>query len=278
MTSSYVRIGNEKESYQQTIKNAIIVKENHFELDTEPQIVGVLEGIIGYIQEGTREEQSIEKGQIVFFPPGTPSTILAKEDSHLIIFHLGEQTSYLREYIKDMEEEKVNTQTPLSMKGLLYTYMEYLSACIEESFFNSRFCSIKTEELFLLLKGYYNNNELSHFFGPLPVSNTQFAHFVYMNYNKVKTVKELALKANLSLSSFDKEFRKVFNIPPYKWIKHKKTEHIYNEIYYGKKPLKIISEEYGFSSTSQMNDYCKKELGMTPGKIRSSYIKKGYKI
>lgn len=258
--------GQDKPEDIETIK---IVKGNYLQGIIGTEIIAVLKGAIGYNNE-TGGGLVIKEKQVVFIPPGIVFPISAEEDSHIILFRPTKQLAYIREYTG--REEK-STWMPLDMKGQLPLYMECLSACLREGFRGKHFCTIKTDELFLFLKGYYSERELSHFFGPHPTSNTSFAYFIYNNYNKVRTVKELAVKANLSLSGFDKEFRKVFQTAPYRWMKQKRTESIYYEICHSIKPLKIISEEYGFSSTSQMNDYCKKEFGLPPGKIREYYKK-----
>ena len=55
-------------------------------------------------------------------------------------------------------------------------------------------------------------------------------------------------------------------------MKQKKAEHLFNQIRYNEKSFKEICEECGFSSTSQMNDFCKREWGIPPGKIRENAI------
>lgn len=260
------------------IEKAKIVKGEECQRATGAEIICVKQGSIECGWKETKGKQLIKEGQIAFFPPGSIPHMFAKEHSLLLIFRLDEYLPHLGEPGKKAKTEENNTWSPLTMKGQLHAYMEYLSACMDEGFCGSHFHAIKIEELLLLLKGYYKEEERASFFGPQPAAGTQFAYFIYANYNKVKTVKELASKANLSLSSFDKEFRRVFRIAPYRWMKQKKTENIYNEVCYGRKPLKVISEEYGFSSPSQMNDYCKKEFGMPPGKIRESYTKKEHEL
>jgi len=252
----------------ETIK---IVKGTDLSELTGAEIIALLNGKVETFQEEINEGQAVKEGELCFLPPGITSHIRATEDSHLLIFRPAEKIVQLGEIAGG--EEEVSSWKALPMKGQLHTYMEYLSGCLEEGFSENHFYSIKTEELFMLLKKYYTQSELSHFFHSYPTVTNRFANFVYANYTEVKTVKELAGKANLSISSFEKEFQKVFHTSPYRWMKQRKTERVYNEICYGTKPLKVISEEYGFSSTSQLNDYCKKEFGMPPGQIRCLYIK-----
>jgi AraC-like DNA-binding protein len=252
------------------IETVKTVEGKHLKRNVEAEIIAVMDGSVGYFHQ--TGEITVGQGQLIFFPPGTEASLSARESSKLIIFQPTKQMQHIQLPVYTGGEEDV--WKPLDMKGQIYNYMQCLWAYLDEGFGGEHFCTIKTEELFLLFKRYYKDAELARFFGPLPTTHASFAYFIYTNYNKVRTVKELAEKSNLSLSGFEKEFRKVFHTAPYRWIKQKRTESIYYEICHGVKPLKVISEEYGFSSTSQMNDYCKKEFGLPPGKIRELHVKK----
>lgn len=264
-----------------TIKRIKIVNEECLILRTiEGEIVSILQGCVDFSKEEKKEQKQIaRKGELLFLPPGKSFYITAKEDSLFLVFcYSGEQLIQLKSLLKEkyinQGKQAKNNWFLLTMRGQLYKYMDCLAACLEDGFTNNMFYNIKIAEFLVLLKGYYTKEELTNFIQSLSTNDTYFTHFIYENYDKVKTVREFAQKANLSLSSFEKEFKKVFNVPPYRWMKQRKTEHIYNEICYGVKPLKVISEEFGFSSTSQMSDFCKKEFGIPPGRIREIFVKK----
>lgn len=106
------------------------------------------------------------------------------------------------------------------------------------------------------------------FFYPVLTGEYQFIGQVLSLCQEINTVDELANRMNLSLSTFNRKFQSSFNISPYKWMIKKKTEKVYNAIIESESPLKQVADEVGFSSLSQMIDYCKKHIGMTPGEIR----------
>lgn len=134
------------------------------------------------------------------------------------------------------------------------------------------YLSLKAKELFFLLKAYYQRQELVAFFRPLLSNNLSFLNFVNNNYFKAKNVQELATICNYSLAGFEKKFQRVFGISVYQWMLKKKTLRIYHELTFSEKTLKEISEEQGFTSTSQLNDFCKRNLGLPPGKIREGVL------
>lgn len=110
--------------------------------------------------------------------------------------------------------------------------------------------------------------ELLNFFYPLLTKDTHFSDIILRNYNKVKTVKDLADLTHYSISGFEKRFKRVFGISPYKWLKKQKAKNIYREINYSVKTFKEISLEYDFTSPSHLNNFCKTNFGDTPGNIR----------
>ena len=71
-----------------------------------------------------------------------------------------------------------------------------------------------------------------------------------------------------SLSGFQKRFKKVFGVSAYHWMKDVRSKSIYHQINSTEKSFKEISDEYGFSSPSHFNDFCKVHFGTTPGRIR----------
>lgn len=139
---------------------------------------------------------------------------------------------------------------------------------ISEGLKCTHFLDIKKVELFLLLRAYYTKEELAVLFSSLLNQDLVFSKFVYDSYYKVKNIQELVALSHYSMSTFNKRFRKSFGVSPYKWLKAQKAKRLFHEINNYTKNFKEISEEYGFSSVSQFNDFCKANYGCTPGQIR----------
>lgn len=120
------------------------------------------------------------------------------------------------------------------------------------------------------MKSYYKHRDLAAFFHPLTDRDHVFADFVFANYRKYRTVRELAEASCHSLSSFNKLFRKSFGRSPYSWIKEQRADDIYNDIAVTNKPLKEISSDHGFHSLSQFTNFCKSQFGVSPRRLRES--------
>ncbi len=127
---------------------------------------------------------------------------------------------------------------------------------------------MKVMELFCILRFSYPEANLSSFFSPIQDHECSFALFILSNYEKVRTAEELAHLSNFSLSGFNKQFHKIFGTSPYKWMLQQKIDKIYKELYFENKPIKLIAEEYGFANLSNLGDFCRKHLGLSPSAIR----------
>lgn len=200
----------------------------------------------------------------------------ALEDTQVVLFRI-------REYIKlcdrySMERLKDEVDAGVKNEGLVFlkfdpVLKDFIKSVVERYTDGLRcfyYSNLKVQELFFILRAYYKKEDLARLFYLLLSDDIQFSDFIYQNYTKVKTVKELADKANYSVSGFEKRFKKTFGISAGSWLNKKRAVQIYHEINCSMKPLKIITSEYGFSSPSHFNDYCKSQFGDTPGGIRQS--------
>ncbi|MDH6306897.1 AraC-like DNA-binding protein [Parabacteroides sp. PF5-5] len=263
-----------------TVKSLNYVKRESVEkLLNEGEILILLSGE-ARLFIGAAPPIYLKEGDIIFLSPGNIYKVEFDKDTNLLSFSIGEQIlrdKSLLYNVVNSNEEILDTpySTPLRIKEPMQDYIRCLLTYLDSKINCPKVFELKIKELLLLMKLCYFKQELTALFAPILSSNTSFTYFILKNYSRIKTVKEFAQKANLSLSGFEKEFRKAFNSSPYKWMKEKRTDHLVREIRQSSKSMKEISEECGFTSSSQMNDFCKKEFGMPPGKLRSYFLKNG---
>lgn len=158
----------------------------------------------------------------------------------------------------------------LDINERVRSYLSYLDVCISDGLKCTFFLKLKMQELFFLLRAYYTKEDLLRFFYLLLSNDISFSDFVIQNHYKVKNVQELAEMSHYSLSGFQKRFKKAFGVSPYQWMKDERSKAIFHQINSTAKSFKEISDEYGFSSPSHFNDFCKTHFGTTPGKIRKN--------
>lgn len=131
---------------------------------------------------------------------------------------------------------------------------------------------LKIKELTLIMEKEYSKEERTAFFSPIIGNEQEFFDFVYTNYKKVKNIKEFAALSNYSQTGFERKFHKIFGLTPAKWLRRNLAIDVYNELIKTAKPFKEISLDYGFSSPSHFNNFCKEALGGTPGELRKQVI------
>ena len=241
---------------------------------TEWEVLILAEGR-ATLSDGHGREQDMYAGTMAFLSPGGGLHLSFPADSVTIRVNAdGPEGAATRLFAGggDGSGHPEEAFPTMDMKPEIRPYVDSVLAYHGDGIDNPSLHGLKARELFILLGEYHTERELAAFFRNGPGPNPGFSSFVLGNYRQVRTVKEFAQRANVSLSGFEKEFRRAFGTSPYRWMKQKRMEHLLSQISRGDKPLKVICEDCGFSSASQMNDFCKKEWGITPGKLRSSKL------
>lgn len=225
---------------------------------------------------GHRESLILSTGQMLLLPSEERVKGIATESVTYFWLNMGEiqnlcECFSLEMLLKegDRDNEPFILQSSHHIIAFFTSCIEYLSVGLCCRFF----LQMKVKEFFYLLRAFQSKEDLLQFFHPILSNDMSFSDFVLKNYQKVKTVNELAKLANYSLSGFQKRFKKVFGESAYAWIKGQKLKDIIHEITNENKSFKEISLDYGFSSPSHFNDFCKSNFGYTPGQIREKKLK-----
>jgi len=235
------------------------------------KILFLLEGELTYSYNEHRNKR-ISRDKMITLPSNAHIEVQAQQNSRLIIFRLHTKVQLCDTFSLDrLFTENMNNDIKIGAIDIVEPVSSYLSSLLAHVANGLKciyFFQIKVQELFFMLRAYYPKDKLAVFFKPLIDNNTTFSDFVLENYKKVKSVKELAEIANYSLSGFQKHFKKVFGVSAYQWINDQRSKSVLHELNNSEKPLKEISDNYGFSSPSHFNDFCKSQFGETPGEIR----------
>jgi AraC-like DNA-binding protein len=209
----------------------------------------------------------------MLIPAGSHLQCKAQDDSTFIIIRLHNIKQLcdcfsfdrlLREEVKDFIPEFYY----LDINERVKSFLTFLDTCMIDGLKCTYYFELKSKEFYFLLRAYYTRKDLFAFFYPLLSYDISFSELIIKNHCKAKTVQELADLVHYSLSGFQKRFKKVFGISAYHWMKEERSKLIYHQINSTEKSFKEISDEYGFSSPSHFNDFCKANFGDTPGKIR----------
>lgn len=91
--------------------------------------------------------------------------------------------------------------------------------------------------------------------------------FMEANYTQEMTLEEFATYTGRSLATFKRDFAKVSELPPEKWLIRKRLDKAYEMLHNGKcKPSEIYSE-VGFKNRSHFSIAFKRQFGVSPGSV-----------
>lgn len=156
----------------------------------------------------------------------------------------------------------------LKIKPLLQTFLDLLTIYIRKQNIEKSFFTWKDEELLSLLYAIYTPKELSRLFFPVLRCEANFKSFVMANYLKAENASGLAELAGCSLVTLNRKFKKYFNDSAYQWMMHNRIIKIRERLKSSNMPLGEIAKEFGFHSSTELNRFCLRQLGISARKMR----------
>ncbi len=85
------------------------------------------------------------------------------------------------------------------------------------------------------------------------------------------TGEALARECCMSGSVFRKRFKQEFGLPVSEWLRRQRRERIERMLRDPGIPLGEVAERNGFNMSSTFSDYCRRNFGMPPGRMRKSF-------
>ncbi|MDU1890434.1 MAG: AraC family transcriptional regulator [Dysgonomonas sp.] len=278
----HVTCYNYEKNNRPTIEQIVLEKDQRWKLfSIEGIAIFIIKGSLSF-SYGKYENEEIAEGKIMLLPAHNDFNGHTATGCEVLLIRLLNTRQLcdclsLEELLQEKGESfKVKTLMFLDINPRMEAFLDLLLKYLRDGLKCIFFFELKTKEFYFILRAYYTKEELLEFFYPLLNNNLSFSDFVLKNHNKARTVQELAKLSHYSLSGFQKRFKKVFGMSAYHWMKEERSKSIYHQINSTDKSFKEICDEYGFSSPSHFNDFCKTHFGATPGRIRrkSSFNRK----
>jgi len=166
--------------------------------------------------------------------------------------------------ISNKSNEKINNDFLIKkyVEGLLF-YFE------NPSLVNEDILILKVKEIVLLLAQSQNADSiqliLSQLFSPVTYS---FKQIIEANLFSQLTIEQLADKNNLSVSSFKREFSKIYNDTPASYIKNKKLEKAAELLLISDGRITDIAFECGFNDLATFTKNFSDKFHITPTNYR----------
>lgn len=132
--------------------------------------------------------------------------------------------------------------------------------------------NIKMTELIYLIASHEDCCLKSKLLSNVDSAKENFEQIIYDNVFKDISIEELAQLTNRSLTSFKKEFRRHFQMPPHKWFIRQRLMHSRLLLISTSKSISEIGIECTFPNTSHFIKLFKKEYQMTPAAYRHRHL------
>ncbi|MBN4047239.1 helix-turn-helix transcriptional regulator [bacterium AH-315-P13] len=160
---------------------------------------------------------------------------------------------------------------------LIRKYIESLLYYFENpKLINEKLLILKVKEIILLLldtKEYYSISEVLH--NLFSYTSFSFKEVIEKNIYSPITVPELAQLTNKSVSSFKREFRKIYSDTPANYIKNKRLEKAAKLLIISDNTtISTIAFECQFSHVSHFSDSFKKKYNISPLNYRLTQLLK----
>lgn len=240
----------------------------------------------GYYKRDDKEELFAKKESILLNCKNFSKDIytLNRTNKNEIVFIHFHPTILKRIYDRELPSILQSPKNTISNKSsekidndfLIQKYIEGLLFYFENpTLVNDDILILKLKEIILLLSQTKNVNAiqliLSQLFSPTTYTFKQIieAHL----YSQIST-EELAQQCNLSVSSFKREFTKLYNDTPANYIKTKKIEKAANLLLVSDERITDIAFVCGFNDLATFSKNFLDKFGVTPSNYRLNQIDK----
>ena len=169
--------------------------------------------------------------------------IYIKKNSTLKSFHIGKYDNYIQYFVQSLQQIGQANYKPDFEEKLLKS---------------------KLEEILLYLIEKEGTGFLSKLMTTVAEPTQRLLSVVEHNRLKRLSLKHLAFLANMSLSTFKREFQKHYKSTPMKWFREKRLEHVAYLMRTQNKRAIDLYEEAGYESLSNFIQAFKKKYGITP--------------
>lgn len=101
--------------------------------------------------------------------------------------------------------------------------------------------------------------------------------YIYENYNKPISIKELSLYCCISESHFRRLFHSVVGISPLEYIQHYRIQQACHWLYLNQEPINVIAHKVGYNSLSSFNRQFQQYMHISPTVWQKEHLSIPYK-
>jgi AraC-like DNA-binding protein len=271
-------------SYNKIIGIGYLIVEYKCPIETEKFKLLTEENFIIYTISGEKDWIASGKifkaqpGDALFVKKGVYTTTQYFDVDHCILI-LFISDGFIRDFMMDNHSFTVSTQAsgmddpiiPLhvsdTLKALFHSIFGYLKATPE---IPRELLELKFRELLYNIVLNAQNKALTAYFCSLrhPGRNS-LQHVMMNNYQHDLSLNDFARLSGRSLSSFKRDFKSLYNMPPAKWLTEKRLELAKNLLLHSDMNVNEVSFESGFKNPAHFNKIFRDKYALPPRQFRS---------
>ncbi len=249
---------------------------------------------IGYVQRGSKyiyygdERHTINKGEIFYMGGGNhyveERLDEGKPYEEIVIYYSPSQLQRILLNLNMAHSinitnthlcDRCRRQTHISMPAtsVMRSYFTHLTSYLQENSFmhDEAAEDMKMTELIYLIISQRDCCLKSKVLSNVDSANDNFEQIIYSNIFSDLAIEELATMCNRSLTSFKKEFKRHFFMPPHRWFIKQRLIQSRLLLISTSKSISEIGIECTFPNTSHFIKLFKKQYGTTPAIYRSTH-------
>lgn len=239
-----------------------------------------------YILDGERQRVSeyprvdIEAGQVILslcgytvshmlsqHEPGNLSTIVVHFDREVLKQLYAHETP---PFWQELESPVVQYITQMSANALIKMYFDGIAHLFQnQESITEALLVLKLKEIIVLLLQTQESPQMVKIMRSLFSERTfSFKEVIEAHICEPITVEQMATLTNHSLSSFKREFKKVFEATPAEYIMDRRTEKVADRLGMSDESISQIGYDCGFTSPAHLSRAFKAKYGMSPSQYR----------
>lgn len=215
------------------------------------------------------------EGKILFLPAGDKLSFEGLADTKMIVLRIYNTIQLCNSFSLDELSSKVKQEQAdtfgsgvLEINERIWHFLKGLDECLTDGIRCRGYFDLKIKEVFMMLRIYYPKGDIAAFLLPILSDDAAFSEFVKLFWYRYRTVEEIAEAMQLGVRQFSEKFKASFGCPPYRWMKERRAQVVYQQLITTKKPIKQVAMENGFGDITQFAKFCKKELGRSATEIK----------
>lgn len=278
----------ENEVIHQINGSTVVLLNRHNE--EERSKIDLSQHLIAFGIEGEKDFHTLEedvvlkKNEAIFLKKGlflttekkmvnnSYKSILFFVDDDLLLEFFNKNGKYFP--YMNSSKSKAKTYFKFDNSPNLEAYIKSLLPYFDQrNMFTEPLFKVKFEELLLNLVLNDKENVFKEFLTNLNKKNTNhLSEFMLGNFTRNLRVEDFAYLNGMSVSSFKRNFEKVFYLPPAKWLKEKRIQKAELLLQASDKNVNEVAMEVGFESPSHFIQVFKSYTGITPKKFQQRFV------